>query len=966
MKKNLVRLLLALVVGSAVIASPVTLPHRKDEDIAKVIPDYFDSKMAPRSYHNATVYDEKTLDGTTLTIIDPESSCGLDLSILWSAHVNSPILSTPVIFPAGLEGRKEVFLSTFYDAVEVLESTGHKPWGWPMMFEDSVFLSSPILYDIDADGKNDVGVIDKNANLFFLRIGDYGQYLEDYHVQVPRLKVARNWFEGLDEDFADNQASISMFDRVSRDRPPVSSKDTEVTATTPDKARLPRPPGGKKDVLSGLKMKVNDHVSVPSNPLPEVTKDPLGGGLKKKVSIAGESETTTAAGRRLTEINGTPEEPSAIDNKADPVESIHAAAGADIDKAADSMDMPDPGIPDTFGIPDFGEGGDRWMDRSGEDNASQDDYAATMSRHYAERYRFREHYADYDGDLRAGDDADMFFYASNINALNESHWINVDAHVLASATLADVNGDGRQELIIPVSYYFDAEEYAGKTNLDFDPKKFIGGGVVCWDLVRQAWAWTAHLDLSTDHTHYKALIKAPPTVVDLDGDGRCEVIVGTDMGMLYVLDGETGFTRRFFPMQFHKIQAQVAVADVVGGDDLEIIVADMAGNLVCVSLDGEVIWDRHLSGTLPFTPTIGDIDGDGYLDIVVVAQTKSGAHLWAVHGHSGKTLDGFPIALPHDSVISAPVLLVDLHDYNDPRFHVQSILSDPRLPPWVRHARSHDASPVPSKAQAGDTSMEDGVGAFLNSSTLGGIGPSYGSTFKDGSRHSQGLHLLVPAHDGHLYIVDTNRGCADTVDLGGEHMSATPLVDDVNGDGKLDILLTTLSGQVVLVGTTVSYHPLNTWDTFPKHRSNGFTHGMMGISIPDSERRSLAHNDVLGTAELPITFDIWDNRAELLTGSVGQRRYTVSFCRGTNKATPILVQTFTQPGRYTVILPMAPPEAVTLVLSMINDHGQMFEDAVAVSVGTRFYIWFKYLVVAPVLMVALPLLLIRSSAPNAP
>ena len=89
------------------------------------------------------------------------------------------------------------------------------------------------------------------------------------------------------------------------------------------------------------------------------------------------------------------------------------------------------------------------------------------------------------------------------------------------------------------------------------------------------------------------------------------MIVGTSLGLLYVLDGETGFVRRFFPMQFHEIQATVAVADVRGGSDLEMIVADMAGNLVLVDLDGEVLWDRQLSGTLPHTPTVGDVDGDG-------------------------------------------------------------------------------------------------------------------------------------------------------------------------------------------------------------------------------------------------------------------------------------------------------------------------------------------------------------------
>lgn len=95
-----------------------------------------------------------------------------------------------------------------------------------------------------------------------------------------------------------------------------------------------------------------------------------------------------------------------------------------------------------------------------------------------------------------------------------------------------------------------------------------------------------HLDLTTDRSTFKALIFGSPTVADLDGDGKCEVIIGTSLGLLYVLDGDTGFTRRFFPMQFHEIEAQVAVADVVGGPDLEIIVCDMGGNVVVVDIIG--------------------------------------------------------------------------------------------------------------------------------------------------------------------------------------------------------------------------------------------------------------------------------------------------------------------------------------------------------------------------------------------
>ena len=116
---------------------------------------------------------------------------------------------------SGPDGKKQILLSTFHQHIEILGHDGYKPSGWPLSFEDSTFQGSPMLYDIDGDGTNDVGVVDKNGNLFWIRIGEYGQYLEDYHIQVPKLKIKRDWASGLDPKFSDNYVAMSMFDHNS-------------------------------------------------------------------------------------------------------------------------------------------------------------------------------------------------------------------------------------------------------------------------------------------------------------------------------------------------------------------------------------------------------------------------------------------------------------------------------------------------------------------------------------------------------------------------------------------------------------------------------------------------------------------------------------------------------------------------------------------------------------------------------
>lgn len=224
-----------------------------------------------------------------------------------------------------------------------------------------------------------------------------------------------------------------------------------------------------------------------------------------------------------------------------------------------------------------------------------------------------------------------------------------------------------------------------------------------------------------DH-RFRAYIHGSPTVVDMDGDGRVEVIVGTSMGLLYVLDGDTGFVRRHFPMQFYEIESQVAVADVNGDGHIEMIVADMRGNLAVVSIDGAILWDIQLPSldvntynSIPYTPTLGDVNGDGFMDIAVVtverpigdlaeAQGRGDAArrsaLWVIDAKTGAVLPSYPIALPKGAVVTSPVVLVDLHDNRCDVLSSSELLIPHRTCwQWCGSASSHgahgpEASPV--------------------------------------------------------------------------------------------------------------------------------------------------------------------------------------------------------------------------------------------------------------------------------
>ena len=67
--------------------------------------------------------------------------------------------------------------------------------------------------------------------------------------------------------------------------------------------------------------------------------------------------------------------------------------------------------------------------------------------------------------------------------------------------------------------------------LELDPgidmSKYVGGAIVVFDLRLRRVKWQQHLDLSTDSTPYRAYIYSAPVLVDLDRDGKLEVVVGT-------------------------------------------------------------------------------------------------------------------------------------------------------------------------------------------------------------------------------------------------------------------------------------------------------------------------------------------------------------------------------------------------------------------------------------------------------
>eukprot|EP00656_Telonema_subtile_P012705 TRINITY_DN16409_c0_g1_i1.p1 TRINITY_DN16409_c0_g1~~TRINITY_DN16409_c0_g1_i1.p1 ORF type:complete len:775 (+),score=189.59 TRINITY_DN16409_c0_g1_i1:112-2436(+) len=461
-------------------------------------------------------------------------------------------------------------------------------------------------------------------------------------------------------------------------------------------------------------------------------------------------------------------------------------------------------------------------------------------------------------------------------------YVLVDAHIMATPVIADLDGDGRPELVATVSYYYDREEVDNPTMHpplpdDVIKSKYVAGGVVVFQMDDQSIKWSQHLDLTTDTTKLRAYIYTSPTVADLDGDGRLDVIVGTSVGFIYVLD-DTGRVFSGFPIQIGEIQGSIAVEDVTGDGSLDLIVADASGNVLCVSNKGAIQWERKISGFSSQGASIGDVDGNNKLDVVVGTTT---GHVWALEGNTGAPLEGFPVKT--EGKIIAPVLLTQIKK------------------PTAEHGNN------------------------------GGV-----------------MQLIVPSFDGGLYIFDGKGPCVHRVDIG-ESAYSMVLADDVTGDGKLDLVVGTIAGNLFVFGTSMPFDPSLTW------ASQGQVSKMwQGVKVQQSSR---THRDVLGRSFV-VQFEIVDRS----TVGEGSRRYNVSISVG--GTTVLSSKSFTSTGMYTEVVQS--PEhrgAAAVIVRMQNQHGQVFEDSMSLSFNVHFYKMLKWMLFLPFAATAvLTMVIVRPSA----
>lgn len=787
-------------------------------------------------------------------VTNNNGSCDHGVHLAWMQRVGSSIFATPRIVDLHSDARKELFIPTFTQYVEVLDAiTGEDVSGFPFTHPHYKSQCSPLPVDLDGDGILEWMVGTYNGELLFLK--EDGTVAKV--IKIPPLPLKKNWKTRPNGNHSTAEKTL-----------PVSVLQARLLRLINDARGAP-----------AQRRPMPQTFGTPQAPQPMQSAAGGGGPAQRKLlQQSGESAVPLQPDVDL-DYGSAPNGDDDIDGD----DSIPEEYRGDYDHYLHDMYEGDNPYENDYGA-GYDDDDDSGSGPLAQATIGVDGWLSKEARASMDLIFHPELYESSANILPEHDPFAAQNMISDTVVLVQSDEVAVDAHLLATPAVVDMDGDGTLDVVAHVSYFFDAEYYARVENQfslpeDVNMDDYVADALVCLSLLTGKVLWLKLLHVSTKTVAQPAYALSSPLIININGDLIFDVFVSTALGYIFGFDGRGNPIGGHWPVHMAPILGGVLAEDVNGDGNVDLCAADIRGSVACFHGDGRELWEKHVAGAISDTPTAGDVNGDGFVDVVV--GTASGG-IYALDGRHGDVLPNFPV-LAQGPIVAA-VLLVNLNN---------------TAPPAVAES-------------------------------------------------SKGLHLIVPSHDGFLYLISGSTGCYELLDIG-EKSDSMVLADDLTGNGVLDLVVTTLAGGVYVYSTETPFTPLKAWPSRIK-ALNGATasEGHVGVYINEETRTP---RDIRGDRfRLMVTIE--DHRPGRMRSFTP--RYIVTVLIGTRVV--VYSGIFLEAKTYTLEL-HAPLErlygTVRVVLSLPN--GQHYEDSTAMSFNMHFLETIKYLLLAPFLVVALAL-----------
>ena len=291
------------------------------------------------------------------------------------------------------------------------------------------------------------------------------------------------------------------------------------------------------------------------------------------------------------------------------------------------------------------------------------------------------------------------------------------------------------------------------------------------------WATAANIDITAANN------SAAAALGDLDGDGALDLVVAnkgqTNQVYLNKNDGSGGFFAGADIGSEVDVSTSLALGDVDGDGDLDLVVANVGQSNKRYLNDGdgnfEVVGTAIGSETDDSTSlALGDVDGDGDLDLIVGNTDEVGAagkvnRLYMNDGSGGFSGSGLPLGIDEVDATSA-LALGDVDDDGD----VDLV--------------------VANRGQTNKLYLNNGASGFAASGTAVGVEVDASTTVALQDVDNDGDLDLVVGNENQTNKLYMNEGAGQFsitgIALGtATYDSQAVCLGDVDGDGDLDVLV---------------------------------------------------------------------------------------------------------------------------------------------------------------------------------